>query len=120
MGTGGTRRNFTAADGVSLKEYFESRLEAVEKAMMVAAAAMDRRLEGMNEFREAMKDAAARTVTRDELCIQLRPIIEEIKELKTYKDQATGKASQSSVTASTGIAVVGLIIGLVSLASKLW
>ena len=74
MGTGGTRRNFTAADGVSLKEYFESRIESLEKAVYVASSAMDRRLEGMNEFRDAMKDQAARIVTREELEIQLRSI----------------------------------------------
>ena len=120
MGTGGTRRNFTAADGVSLKEYFDTRLGAVERATDLAAHTLEKRLESMNEFRSTLKDQASKFVTRDELCIQLRPILEELKELKSYKDQAVGKASQASVTTATGLALVGLIIGLVSLVSKLW
>ena len=112
MGTGGTRRNFTAADGVSLKEYFDTRLSAMERAMNLTVQALERRLDGLN--------GAGRLITRDELTALLRPICDQIAELKTYKDQAVGKASQASVTTATGLAVVGLVISLVSLVSKLW
>ena len=39
-----------------LKELLESRIAALEKSITVAYAAMERRLEGMNEFRESLKD----------------------------------------------------------------
>ena len=115
----GTRRNFTAADGVSLREYFDTRLDAVERATDLAAHTLEKRLEGMNEFRSTLKDQAAKFVTRDELCIQLRPIIDELRELKSYKDAAVGKASQQSVTTAQFMAVLGLVISLISLLSRL-
>jgi hypothetical protein len=44
----------------------EERFSARDRALTVALAAMDRRLEGMNEFRDALRDQTIRFLSRDE------------------------------------------------------
>lgn len=46
----------------------EERLRATEKAVELARVGIEKRLEGMNEFRETLKDQASRFVTRSDLC----------------------------------------------------
>lgn len=54
-------------DPVSLRDYFEARVQAVEKGTSLARGELERRLEGMNEFREQLRDQASRFITRDEV-----------------------------------------------------
>ena len=87
-------------------------IEAVEDATRLAAGILERRLEGMNEFRDQLKDQASQFVTRDELGLQLKSINDNITELRTFKDRLEGKASQQSVNIAWGIAAVGIIISI--------
>ena len=50
----------------SLESQFNIKISALEKATTVAAGLMDRRLEGMNEFRQSLKDQAGTFVPRSE------------------------------------------------------
>jgi hypothetical protein len=68
----------------------------------------------MNEFREALKDQAARFITRDDL----RFLQEEVRGLRKLADMAEGKASQNSVLWTAAIAIVGLIISVIRLFVK--
>ena len=101
-------------NNVSLKEYFERALLANEKALDLARAIMDARLEGMNEFRDQLKDQASRFVTREELSLMKEKIYDELRTLNTAKDRTEGKASMGSVYLVTGIAVIGLFISIIS------
>lgn len=80
---------------ITLKEYFESRLNALEKATTIvanglekattiAAAGMDKRLEGMNEFREQLRDQTSTFITRNEHEIIVLRITEDIKNIKAF------------------------------------
>jgi len=120
--------NFTQRDGVSLKEYtesrlaaehdyFEKRIEALEKATCVATATMDRRLAGMNEFREAMSDMSSRMATRTEMQLRVDQLSVDISDLRKSRDIATGKASTTSVLITLALSLVGLAISLVNLLS---
>lgn len=62
---------FTHRDGISLREYIEARLDAIEKATNLAKEQMNYRLEGMNEFREQLNRQAATFVTNKELNAKL-------------------------------------------------
>lgn len=55
------------SESVSLKEYLNSRIDDVKESVKTAYAAMEKRLEGMNEFRSQLKDQAGRFVTREEM-----------------------------------------------------
>lgn len=121
-----TTKGFNKGDGVALREYLEHRivsqgqlltvrLEALEKASDVAASALKERLAGMNEFRDAMGDLSNRMVTRDEYALQVLHLQRDLADLKKSRDEATGKASQTSVIVSMLFGVAGIIFGIVNL-----
>ena len=119
-------QNFTKPDGVALKEHFEkllaaqydyftARLDAAEKATEIAAGNMGNRLASMNEFRAAMQDLSSRMVTREEQALLTRKLEADIADLKKSRDQAEGKASQTSVIISLLFGVAGVIFGIINL-----
>lgn len=55
------------SETVTLKEHFDERFRALEKATDTAKEGMEKRLEGMNEFRETLRDSAATFATRKEV-----------------------------------------------------
>jgi hypothetical protein len=63
---GATDQQFQWKDGVSLKEHFDTRLTAMEKAVAAASAAMEQRLGTMNKFRNSLRDQAQQFVTNVE------------------------------------------------------
>ena len=102
-------------DFVSLREFLECRIIAIEKGIEVANNSMQARLSGMNEFREALRDQAARHVTRDELDIKLENLAEQLRALQVFRAVLEGKASQTQANIILVIAIIGLIISIVSL-----
>ena len=122
----GLSQDFTQADGVTLREYFESRFDAMDKALEISQKSNDARLERMNEFREAMKDQAGRFITREmadatrnqmlaEIRAEISTICADIDNLKKYQATMEGKASQTAVFITLGIAILGLALTVVSL-----
>jgi len=74
---------------VGLKEYVDMRfsesekakdnaLHSIEIARREAQTAMEKRLEGMNEFRDQLRDQATRFITREEYLIGHKPIEEKL------------------------------------------
>ena len=96
---------------ISLKDYIEKRFELSESAARTALAAMDKRLEGMNEFRGAIEDQAKHFISRvehDALC-------KRIEVLEQNRARIEGRASTSLI-----IALAGVIVALISLARDLF
>ena len=131
-------REFAWRDGVSLRDYVDSRISSLEKATQVATAALDLRLAAMNEFRASMSDIANRSATRVEFD-QMRErmaqfattsdvdninerigalmdqINEDIRSLRESRAVMEGKASQSSVMWAILIAAAGLVLSAIGL-----
>jgi hypothetical protein len=82
-----------ATEEIHLKEYFEKLLIERDKAIERAQVSMEKRLDAMNEIRDALRDQAARSPTRVEVDARLDAIDRAIDELKTYKAIAESKAS---------------------------
>lgn len=112
----------SARDIVSLKEYFLKLLEvrdreqekqraADQNAMEFARDAMDKRLEGMNEFRDTLRDQASRFVTRE----QLESLKEEVRNLQKGVAVAEGKASQLSMLAAGAMGLAALITSIITM-----
>ena len=112
----------TDAEVITLKEFIEkqnalqaqvisTRLDAIEKATELAREQMEKRLEGMNEFREALKDQNSLFVTKE----MHNKIEADIQELRTFKDEQSGKASQAQVYIAWLIAILGLVLGAVAI-----
>ena len=111
---------------VSLKEHFETRLnalqeliltrlEAIDKAVQVAHGVLQERLEGMNLFRDQLREQATTFATRAETDLRHDAIEKDLRELRLYKAKIEGMASQRSVNFTMIIAVVGAIAGVVGL-----
>ena len=105
----------TTPEAVTLREYFESRLVALEKASQVAASALSERLAGMNEFRETLRDQAVKFVTREEVSLQIEKLGSEINTLREFKAALEGKASMSTVVFSALLGAAGIVIGIIGL-----
>ena len=126
-----TTPNFSKSDGVSLRDHLEdkiattdkatqARLDAVEQAALVATRTLEKRLEGMNEFRAAMGDLSNRMATRSEVEVQNERIKADIKEFRTFMNTQQGKASQASVSWSMALGGIATVIGLISLYLRLF
>jgi len=64
----------------------KEQLNAAEQARILAVKDMERRLEGMNEFRKQLDKQADTFVTKAELCATEERINGEIKLLRTKND----------------------------------
>jgi hypothetical protein len=94
----------------------EERLNSYEKAVSVATAAMDRRLDGMNEFREQLKDQASKFLTKDVYESKHELIVQQINDLNISKAVLEGKASQKSMFITMAVSIVSLLLALYKLA----
>lgn len=104
---------------VSLREYLESRLDGLSETMRATATSLDKRLEGMNEFRSAMNDQRINLesrigegVPRSEYVVQHRALELQVAQIREWQAKQEGKASQSSVWGAYAVAVVGWLIGI--------
>jgi hypothetical protein len=103
------------SEAVSLKEHLESRIHALEKATTVAAAEMNRRLEGMNKFREELDQQTRTFVDKNDFEHRYEVLCGRIVSLETFKEQQTGKANQKDVTNALIIALIGIAVSVCSL-----
>lgn len=110
---------FTYRDGVSLREYLESRISAIEKASDLAAKLLDVRLESMNEFRAAMKDQSSQFINRNEYEARRQTVDGDIRTLREYKAALEGKASQFFAIITLVVALLSLFIGLAGIILRL-
>lgn len=109
---------------IPLKDYFDGRLAEVQKylAARIDAATtaadkaeeqLNRRLEGMNEFRDTLKDQAARLATKEQLEALISSVDTRLKILEIGRAASEGRASIINAIVAT---VVSTVIG----AAFLW
>ncbi|HUV62383.1 MAG TPA: hypothetical protein VMW24_00725 [Sedimentisphaerales bacterium] len=89
----------------------EERLRAAQEALNLSREIMDRRLEGMNEFREQLKEQATQFITRAEHSF----VMKEINDLKESRAELRGKASQASVALTYVLTVIAILLGIVNM-----
>ena len=98
-----------------LNEKIDIKIASIEKGIDIAHKEMDRRLEGMNEFRAQLDKQAKYFVNQKEIDVVINKINEDIKTLREYKAMLEGKADQKSVTIAFVMSVFALIIAIVSI-----
>jgi uncharacterized protein YegL len=102
------------------------KVESIEKSLEVARSTLDirlseakesleGRLRGMNEFRDQLKDQAARFITREELSVIITRFGDDIKDLRTFKDKMSGMATQKSLSFVQLIALLSLAVSVFGL-----
>ena len=90
-------------DLVSLRDYVESRLDAIKATMEASDKAMEFRLESMNEFRDQINTERRAYITRSEHELIHNQLADDIRMLRESKAKAEGKASIGVVLASIAI-----------------
>ena len=89
----------------------EEKLKSSENALQLARESMEHRLDGMNEFRETLRDQASKFVTKAEHDF----VVKDIRELRESRAELAGKANMQSVIWAYIISATGILIGIVAL-----
>ncbi len=105
----------TEREVVTMRDYIDTKIEALEKATTLAKETMERRLEGMNEFRDALKDQNTTFITRAEY----ENLCKEVQELRESRAELSGKADQKSVNTTFIIAILGVVTAFVGILLRL-
>ena len=100
---------------VPLKEYVDSRFDAICNEISKSERVLSVRLESMNEFRKAMTDQQAQFVTKEEYRLAHKPIEDAMVEFRDFSARHQGKASQNQLLFVSIISVIGMILGLIHL-----
>jgi hypothetical protein len=116
------RRGMKSIDTISLREYVDEKLKALEQARIMAFSELERRLENMNEFRAQLNDQAKTFVTKNEHQIMFEHVTKhldlintDIRLLREFRALMEGKASQESVSKVAVIAGRANLIAFASL-----
>jgi len=104
---------------LSLKEYFERRLTDMEKAVTKAEAAHERRLEGMNEFRNQLKDQQQTFVDKSYYNSQHAILEEKIRDVKLYIDKLDARKEGGNIVWAYVVSGISLFLALLSFALTL-
>jgi len=104
-----------AQETVPLRRYVEMLIGNVKESVKTAYASMEKRLEGMNEFRDTLKDQASKFVTRDEMNAKFDALDKQVDDLRMSKATLDGKASQQAVTTALMISLAGIILGIIGI-----
>ncbi len=110
-----TLREFIESQLQAQKEYFDVRLNSIQTAIDIAYRDMEKRLDGMNEFRATLKDQSFTFFPRSEHDIFKVSVDANFRELFKAKDMAEGKASQSSVNIALVISIIGILLGVIGI-----
>ena len=92
-------------------DYFSTKIDSVDKATCLAAATLERRLEGMNEFRLALDDQSRTMITRVEWVAFKESTDKDIKFLRESRAELAGMASQKSVNFAMLCSIAALVLG---------
>lgn len=98
----------------SLKEYFEEKFRASEKAILTALSASDKRLDGMNEFRASLKDQASNFVMKAEYTANINSLNNQIQILNSRMDKRDGEKTGGTELWGYLIGIGGMILAILT------
>ena len=107
------------AEYVTLKDYVDTSLEARDKALEVACDNLDRRLEAMNEIRNALRDQSMLFLTKAEYNVFKETLEADIRSLRESRAELAGKADQKQVNTAMILSVIGVMMAFISIVMKL-
>jgi hypothetical protein len=107
---------------ITIKDYIDTRFSSLEQKTESAREAMEKRLDGMNEFRLSLRDQSSLFINKSEFNAVMSKIDEnnkryesELKSLQLTRAEVEGKASQMAALIALFVALMSLLIGLFSI-----
>jgi hypothetical protein len=94
--------------------------DAAEKATIIQAVALDKRLETMNEFRATLSDQAVNFYTRQEHDVWAKGIESDIRVLRETRAEIGGLAKASQLYLTFVLAMIGTVCGIIGLVLRFW
>lgn len=111
---------------VPLKDYLDGRIEEMDNRfkdrfdeisanVVKAEHQLNHRLEGMNEFRESLRDQASKFMTRTEYEYAHKALDDKVRSMELAKANFEGRAASVAGLVSVAVSiVVGVVIFIVS------
>jgi hypothetical protein len=96
----------------------EEIVQASERALRVALASMDKRMDASNEIRGALEDAVNSNISRTEFNVVKEAILADIRILRESKAMMDGKASVTQVNVALVIGFMALITSVMNFLSR--
>lgn len=90
--------------------HFEAQVKGINDNVKSAAFDLGKRLEGMNEFRDTLKDQAGRLATKDELNQHIKAIDDRVKSLEMTKANFDGKVAIVSIGVASVVSILVSIL----------
>ena len=117
------KKHISFIDRVTLKDYVDSRFEAAQAALELAATASNTRMDSMNEWRQTYGDQQSNFPTRTEVDLQVGEVKGSVLDLeRDYREQYRLVAALHSQVAvlqgrlsalSIALGGLGLLAGVV-------
>lgn len=95
-----------------LRELWDLRWATAEKARGLASTTLDHRLDGMNLFRDQLRDQAARFVTREEVQLMAQTRDEAIQRLERRAAHLEGRLWAFGAIVALAVTALGAVPGL--------
>lgn len=94
----------------AIDRYYDAQLRSIAERTNEAKEQIEKRLEGMNEFRDTLRDQAGRLATKEQVDVQVTSLDERIKLLELRDAKVAGMAAIVSLVVSV---VAWLLVRLV-------
>ena len=91
------------------RRFFIAQVEAMEKSILQAKVDMERRLEGMNEFRAQLERQADTFLDKGYYTLEHKNMMDKVEILIRWKDRSEGKASWTNLMAAAALAISALV-----------
>jgi len=108
-------REYVDVQILGLSKHLEAQARSNDEARALAAENLDARLDKLNELREQVTAQEIKYATKNEAYLKFDGIEKEVKELQLSRAEMSGKASQNAVIFAWGIGAAGLITAVISL-----
>jgi ATP-dependent Zn protease len=106
-----SRREFEARIA-ELDRRYTLRFDLSERAITVALDAMNRRLDGMNEFRNTLRDQSNSFVSRPEWETREHALEEQVKQLELERENAVGRSQQTLLLMGVFFTILQIGLGI--------
>jgi hypothetical protein len=111
-----------SSEYVTLKEYIDTRLDAMEQATILSRQVMDARLTSLNEIRDALRDRDTTFISKVEfnaiiarIEVGVSNLQEDARSLRESRANLEGKADQSDVMKVLVLAIIGILLSVIGL-----